>query len=150
MSLGVEEIRNRSGGAVLSLNSSLLWVVTLRDWPNDGSWSMYRSVLVCRYGLGDDNVSRKCLLWTSPSGKSIYSVKVIGQLFLESQVTSDNFVSFSDRSIDALKNNLPCQLATKKMARLWDTWTETLDSTLTARNRVHGRHFTPTWMFSYF
>ena len=31
MSLGVEEIQDRSGGAVLSLNSSLLWVVTLRD-----------------------------------------------------------------------------------------------------------------------
>ena len=31
MSLGVEEIRNESGGAVLSLNSSLLWVVTLCD-----------------------------------------------------------------------------------------------------------------------
>ena len=46
MSLGVEEIQDQSGGAVLSLNSSLLWVVTLRDWPNDGSWSMYRSVLV--------------------------------------------------------------------------------------------------------
>ena len=40
--------------------------------------------------------------------------KVVGQLFLESQVTSDNCVSLSDRNIDALKNNLPCQLATNK------------------------------------
>ena len=81
MSLGVEEIWNRSGGAVLSLNSSLLWVVTLRDWPNDRSWSMYRSVLVqvsvsicVRWGLrpGFDpsvciwSTSWPFLLWVGP------------------------------------------------------------------------------------
>ena len=47
--LGVEETWNQSGGAVLSLNLSLLWVVTLCDWLNDGLWSMYRSVLVQKF-----------------------------------------------------------------------------------------------------
>ena len=34
--------------AVRSLDSSLFWVVTGCDWLRDGSWPMFRSVLVVK------------------------------------------------------------------------------------------------------